>query len=288
MMMTEGLFTPDQVLHADKSQVGAKAHNIAQMSKVTNTPAAHVVGSALHDLYREKGEEGLTELRDWLAGMPPGNYAVRSSGSLKAGEVRLFEDGAGLSMAGWFESIIGVASGELFDAIIACYKAVDSFRIGRMTAALDRKSQDVSLAIILQPYVSAVRSAVLYTVDPFRPGPGTYMLASGTWGACHALVAGETTGDTYRIPRDGGSPQIIRISSKPWMWILEEGSGLVRKATPSAQVQAPCFTSDDLISLKDIGFLLERHFGQPQDVELVHSGSAWVPVQSRPLQRATS
>ena len=286
--MPSYLYTPDQVLHSDKSQVGAKALNIAQLSKITGTPTAHVVGSAWHDLYREKGVDGLTDLSEWLAKMPSDNYAVRSSGTVKAGEVTLFEDGVGLSMAGWFESIIGVACGELFDAIISCYDSVDSFRIQRMIEALGRKSEDVSLAIILQPYVPAIRSAVLYTVDPFRPEPGTYMLASGTWGACHALVAGETTGDTYRIPRDGGSPQLIRISAKPWTWVLDEGAGLIRKPTPSAQVKAPCLTSDDLVSLKEIGLLLERHFGQPQDVELVHSGSAWVPIQSRPLQRAAS
>lgn len=285
--MTRGLFTPDQVLNSPRGDVGAKAKNIAQMSKITNTPAAHVVGTVWHDLYKEKGVQGLAELRRWLASMPPDIYAVRSSGTVKAGEVTLFEDDIGFSMAGWFESMIGVPSHELFDAVISCYRSADAVRIQRMTAELDRKPQDVSLAVILQPYVSATRSAVLYTIDPFRVGAGTHMLASGTWGACHALVAGETTGDAYRIPRDGGDPQVVRISAKPWMWVLDEGSGMVRKPTPSAQVEASSLSGDDLNHLRDIGLLLERHFGLPQDVELVHSGSAWVAVQSRPIQRAT-
>lgn len=286
--MNSCLFAPDQVLHSSKSQVGAKALNIAQMSSITNTPGAYVVGSAWHDLYRKNGVAGLTELHEWLASMPSDIYAVRSSGTIRAGEVRLFEDGVGFSMAGWFESIVGVTSPGLFEAIISCYKSVDSVRIQRLTATLEREARDVSLAVILQPYVPAIRSAVLYTVDPFRPGAETHMLASGTWGACHALVAGETTGDTYRIPRDDGSPQLVRISKKPWTWVLDDGSGLVRKPTPPGQVETPCLTNDDLISLREIGLLLERHFGLPQDVELVHSGSAWVPVQSRPVQRAMS
>lgn len=284
--MTSYLFTPDQVLHAPISQVGAKARNIARMAEIIDTPAAHVVGSAWHDLYKEKGVEGLAELRRWLAGVPPDIYAVRSSGAVKKGEISLFEDGAGFSMAGWFESIIGVIPGQLFDAVISCYQSVESLRVEKMTAAFDARPRDVSLAVILQPYVPAIRSAVLYTVDPFRPGAETHMLASVTWGACHALVSGEITGDTYRIPRAGGSPELVRTSKKPWLWVLDEGSGLVRKPTPSCQVEAPCVTNDDLMSLRDVGMLLERHFGPPQDVELVDPGSAWVPIQSRPVQRA--
>jgi pyruvate,water dikinase len=286
--MANNLLAPDEVLHAPLDQVGAKARNIAKLAKIVSTPAAHVVGSAWHDVYREKGIEGLAELRDWLASMPAGTYAVRSSGIIRSGTTTLFEDGAGLSMAGWFESMIGVASGALFDAIISCYRAAASRRVEKMIATLDAKPRDVWLAVILQPYVPAVRSAVLYTVDPFRLDAGAHMLVSATWGACHALVSGEITGDTYRLPRCGGCPELVRPSPKPWLWVFEERSGLVRKATPTAQVEPPCVTHDDLHSIKEIGVLLENHFGGPQDVELVDTGSTWLPVQTRPIQRASA
>jgi len=168
---------------------------------------------------------------------PP--LAVRSSATVEDSDVTAF--------AGVFHSELNVARDGVAHAARACWSYV--FDWGAITHAL-RNNVDpmrMRIALLVQEMVPASRAGVLFTRDPSGAQPDVAVV-SWSHGVADALMQGDESGNSARIPRDGPSP------AEPVLRRLHE-------------------------VLKPI----EAGLGPPQDVEwALHDGEV-VFLQTRPI-----
>ena len=184
---------------------------------------------------------------------PGATLAVRSSA--------VGEDGAA-SFAGQYESVLGVAPSSLTRACLTVLASLYSPRAVLYRLRHGMEHTDTPMAVLVLAMVDAKASGVLYTVDPCAPHTRR-MRIDAVAGLGDALVSGEALAQEYLADRDPP-----RLTARPGKPLLEDGR--VRE-------------------LLRMGFLLEKYFGAPQDVEwCLDAKEALVIVQSRPLAEPPS
>lgn len=166
--------------------------------------------------------------------------------SLVARSSSVIEDAAESSMAGQFESVIGIEGFEEFAA--AVQTVLDSRR--RAGAA------DHPIAVLIQPLIEPAYGGVLFGADPVT-GRSDRRVVSAIEGGPEPLVSGEREGSRYILDDRGR--------------VLEYH-----------QNDGPKLASSDLRRLVDLSGEVAEIFGGPQDVEwaIGTDGKLWL-LQSR-------
>jgi len=145
----------------DPAEVGGKAAALAELAAAGFAPPAFfVIPAGAID-----GAE-VAELEAALAKLGPGPFAVRSSA--------VGEDGAGLSHAGQFTSVLNVATGDVLAAV----------------------------SVIVQNMVDPRSAGVAFSADPVS-GRRDHIVISAVSGLGDRLVAGEVDGEDWVVGRDG-------------------------------------------------------------------------------------
>lgn len=187
-----------------------------------------------------------------VAGHPAVAEAFRRAGGeqqdLVARSSSVVEDTAASSMAGQFESVIGISGLDAFTKAVA--------------AVLDSRERagaaDQPIAVLVQPLIDPAYGGVLFGVDPVT-GRSDRRVVSAVTGGPERLVSGEVNGSRYLLDTAGKALD-FEANDGPQLPVTH----LARLAGLSAQV--------------------ERAFGRPQDVEwaIAHDGHLWL-LQSRPV-----
>lgn len=158
------------------------------------------------------------------------------------------------SMAGRFESVVGVRG---WDDFVAAVGTVLQSR-----EALTQAGEDAGhapLAVLVQPLLDVVEGGVMFTADPVSGDPDV-IVVSAVQGPPEGLVSGETSGSTYRLAPDGD------VMSKD---LAEESADL---------------DADTIGPLAELARQAEDHFGGPQDVEWARDRDGDLQLlQSRPM-----
>lgn len=240
----------DDEAATDEGAAGAKAAALARAHRaglpivpgfVLTTAAVErlAAGSPLpddvHAAWRELSAEGRRAL------------VVRSSSTV--------EDLGDSSMAGRFESVVGVRGPEEFERAVATVVA------SRETAAAgsDALTGREPLAVLVQPLLDARSGGVLFGIDPVSGREDRLVVAAVTGGP-DRLVSGEVDGDRYELDRDGRRTDVTR----------GEGGVRLRKA--------------QLRALADLARRTAQVFDGPQDVEWAFDEENRLRLlQSRPV-----
>ncbi|MCZ2857294.1 PEP/pyruvate-binding domain-containing protein [Blastococcus sp. VKM Ac-2987] len=175
------------------------------------------------------------------------SLVVRSSSTV--------EDLGDSSMAGRFESVVGVDGPEEFR------RAVDVVIASRETAAAgsDTLTGREPLAVLVQPLLDARSGGVLFGIDPVS-GREDRLVVAAVSGGPDRLVSGDVDGDRYELDRSGRRTDVTR------------GDGGVRLRRPQLQ------------ALADLARRTARVFGGPQDVEWAFDEQGRLRLlQSRPV-----
>jgi pyruvate,water dikinase len=169
--------------------------------------------------------------------------------SLVARSSSVVEDMAGSSMAGQFESIIGI---EGFEAFVA---AVCAVRDSRERA----DARDHPIAVLVQPLIEPRFGGVMFGCDPVS-GRSDRRVVSAVEGSPEPLVSGEVDGSRFLL--DARSAKVLELS-------VDDGPRLPQPA---------------LRRLVDLSAQVAEVFGGPQDVEwaIATDGQLWL-LQSRPV-----
>lgn len=181
--------------------------------------------------------------------------AVRSSAAQ--------EDGQAASFAGVHESIMDVVPADCERAVRACWASTWT------SSAVDYRSRRElrrhgGMAVLVQPYVDAVASAVVFTCDPLTSSADEITLNLGL-GAGERLVSGTASAETIRYQRA----------------TLRE---IERSVPPrDGETVAGLIADDELLDLVVDCLEIEDEFGAAVDVEAVWDGTRWVLVQARPV-----
>jgi pyruvate,water dikinase len=214
----------------------AETHGLATLGGVVLTTAFSdaVDGGAdvaTHPAVREAFERAGGDERDLVA---------RSSS--------VVEDSAESSMAGQFDSVIGISG---FDAFVI---AVDKVLTSRERAG----AADQPIAVLVQPLIDPAFGGVMFGVDPVT-GRSDRRVVTVVRGGPEPLVSGEVDGARYLLDPDA---TVLEFDAN-------DGPSLER-----AHLRALTRLSHDVAEA----------FGGPQDVEwaLADDGHLWL-LQSRPV-----
>lgn len=193
------------------------------------------------------------------ATFPGCRVALRSSA--------LGEDTAGISFAGLYRTLLDVDK----DSLVAAYKEVIASKYGAKAIAYRRKRgyrhEDIEMCVGCLAMVDAGVSGVTYSSDPGADAREVIRI-NAIPGIAKGVVDGTRTTDLFLVSR-----------AKPYAEVYRE----MRQGRehPGA---ASVLTPDQVKKLAETALVLEKHFGQPQDVEwsFDRQGVLFI-LQSRPI-----
>jgi pyruvate,water dikinase len=232
----------------DAALTGGKA---AALAKGSVAGLAALPGVVLTTAFSDAVDAGAE-----VAGHPAVREAFERAGGNDRGLVArsssVVEDTSSSSMAGQFESVIGITG---FDAFVDAVKAVLDSR-ARAGAA------DHPIAVLVQPLIEPLYGGVMFGIDPVT-GRTDRRVVSAVKGGPEPLVSGEVDGSRYLLD-----------ASKP--------AGA--KVLEFAANDGPSLGQDDLRRLVELSRTVASVYGGPQDVEwaIGHEQQLWL-LQSRPV-----
>jgi pyruvate, water dikinase len=146
-------------------------------------------------------------------------------------------------------------------------------------------TQAPEVAVVLQQFIPAVQSGVLFTRNPINGADERVIEAS--WGLGEAIVSGLVTPDRYRLQRQGQileqTPGLKDIAIYPGV----EGQ-TQEVAVESDRVRALCLERQQLEQLNDLATRCEQQFQQPLDIEWCFEGSTLYLLQCRAVTRISA
>ena len=143
--LLNNLLSYKDIIDNDIKDVGAKAYNVALLSKEFNVPK----GIVLYDLPIKTNE-----IKEALN---CSKYIVRSSSNV--------EDSKNLSWAGCFDTIPNVSIEELEEAIKTCLDSKNNERV-KEYKKLHNVNKEVKISVIIQEYIESDYNGVAFSANP--------------------------------------------------------------------------------------------------------------------------
>lgn len=234
----------DQADARDPTLTGGKAASLAGAA----AGGLHVLpGVVLTTAFSDAIDDGAL-VRDHAALRDAFARAGGDRHSLVARSSSVVEDTAESSMAGQFESVIGIDGADEFAAAVQ--------------AVLDSRAQasaeDDPIAVLVQPLLEPAFGGVMFGIDPVT-GRTDRRVVTAVEGGPQALVGGEVTGARYVLDELGE--------------VIDEDRG-----------DGPALGRANLRLLMNLSTEVATAFGGPQDIEwaIDDDDIAWL-LQSRPV-----
>ncbi len=245
----------------DSSLVGGKAVNLAAMIRAgLPVPDGFVVTTAAYLARNTHRDEIFQQVRQAHAKLvsPIASPLVAARSSATA------EDLAGASMAGQYETFLNLATVDaLFDAVIGCWKSVQSDRVRAYLSEQSIDCDTVCMAVVVQRLVPATVAGVLFTTNP-RTGSSSEMLIEAAWGLGESVVSGQVQPDLIRVATERCEVLQYTLADKS-IRLLPGHSEM--EATPDNLRRRACLDFTAIRQLAELGRRAARHFDHPQDIE---------------------
>ncbi|CVK19428.1 phosphoenolpyruvate synthase [Sporomusa sphaeroides] len=200
-------------------------------------------------------------------------YAVRSSATA--------EDLPNASFAGQQDTYLNIkGQEELLTHVRKCWASLFTDRaiVYRTKNGFDHR--EVYLSIVIQQMVIPEVSGIMFTADPVN-GNRTVVSIDASFGLGEALVSGLVTADLYKV-KDHVILNKKIARKKLAIYAVPEG-GTVTQELPAAQQEQQVLTDSQIIDMAGLGKKIEKHYGQPQDIEFCVAQNECYIVQSRPI-----
>ncbi|RPJ60635.1 MAG: phosphoenolpyruvate synthase, partial [Dehalococcoidia bacterium] len=223
----------------------------------------------------------VNEIQNAYRKLGGGLVAVRSSATA--------EDLPDASFAGQQRTFLNIQGEDaVVQAVQGCWASLFESR-----AIFYRNEQgydhfQVGIAVPVQRMIQSEAAGVLFTVEPLT-SDRSKILIEGIFGLGEAIVSGDLTPDQYTLNKENLRIIEKKVVKQEWQLVrnLEATVGDLEtniKAPVHSDRQTQQKLSDeDIISLAEIGTLLETHYKVPQDVEWAKEGNKIFIVQTRPV-----
>ena len=222
-------------------------------------------------------EEAFEDLKD-QCGVESPRLAVRSSATA--------EDLPDASFAGQQDTYLNVQGiDDLEQKVRKCIASLFTGRAISYREENDFDHDDVEISVGVQQLVNAKCSGVMFTLNP-QNGDRSKAQIEGNWGLGEAVVSGEVNPDNFLVDKVVLEVVERNISAKSIKTVVVD-DGVENQEVAEERQQEPCLTDDELLKLTEYGKKIEKHYGQPQDIEWVIDSDLEFPdnifvVQSRP------
>jgi pyruvate,water dikinase len=218
---------------------------------ILEAPIPEDVENAIREAYRELSKR--LKIDNPLV-------AVRSSASA--------EDLPEASFAGQQETYLNVkGEDEVVDKVKSCWASLFTPRaiFYRVQHGIDH--QKAAMAVVVQKMVNSRSSGVMFTLHPVT-GDTNVIVIESSWGLGEAIVGGRVTPDEIVV--DKRTLRIVdkKINKKEVMIVydVEKGENVVVKV-PEDMAEKPSISDEEAIILAKYGLQIEKHYGNPMDIE---------------------
>lgn len=200
-------------------------------------------------------------------------FAVRSSATA--------EDLPTESFAGQQDTYLNIIGKEaILKHISKCWASLFSERavIYRTRNGFDHRK--TKLSVVVQKMIFPQAAGILFTADPLTSNRKMLSIDAG-FGLGEAMVSGLVNADVYKVCND----QMIdkKISTKKLAVHALKGGGTKVQEIEAEKQKTQVLTDEQILALGRLGKKIEKHFGQPQDIEWCLDGDTFHVVQSRPI-----
>lgn len=250
----------------------AESVSNAIRTKIESTPINPSVAAVLREAYEELC------FRHSEIDMP---VAVRSSAT--------GEDAANASFAGQYESYLGIIGGD--DVINSVRKAWSSLFAARAITYRKWQNQhfkDTPMAVGVIRLIHARCAGVAFSAHPVTRKRDR-IVVEGSWGWGEAVVQGVVQADHIEMDKETGRViEYVNADKKIVSTFDHTARGVIERDMPQRFRNAPCLTDAMLSELWETVGKVEKHYGQPVDLEWVFDRH-WTPgqpvsvVQTRPI-----
>ncbi|WP_297970299.1 phosphoenolpyruvate synthase [uncultured Amaricoccus sp.] len=212
--------------------------------------------------------------------------AVRSSATA--------EDLPDASFAGQQETFLNVrGDAALLDACRRCYASLFTDRAITYRQLKGFDHRQVALSVGVQQMVRADLggAGVMFSIDT-ETGFDKAVLINAAWGLGENVVQGAVNPDEYQVFKPllsaPGSRPILekRLGAKERKLVYAGAGGTATRNVPTSKAERAAFvlSDDEILALARQAVAIERHYGQPMDMEWAKDGEtgAIFIVQARP------
>ena len=225
------------------------------------TKASERLRDLVEDL--ELPEETAAAVRDAYARLSDGDdvpVAVRSSA--------LAEDLSTASFAGQLQTYLWVEGADaVVEHVRRCWSGffTPEALSYRHRQGIDAK--DARMSVGVQQMVPARSAGVLFTLNPVN-GDRSKIVIESTWGVGEALVSGEVDPDRFTVDKVTLDLLSTVIGNKQVEHRPDpSGGGVVVGEIEADRRSLPSLSGEEAVALARMGKAIERHAGQPQDIE---------------------
>jgi len=247
--------------------------DLAAVTAVSTDLRARIEGTELAPALVEEVRDAYARLGD---ASRPAVVAVRSSATT--------EDSVTASFAGLQDTYLWVTSADdVLEKLKCCWGSLYSVESLSYRLRHGMPESGVAMAVVIQRMVDARSAGVMFTRSP-TTGDRSVITIEASWGLGSAVVSGEVTPDRWVVAKITGEVQRREISGKQVEHVPAGGGGVVAREVEPARRSQPALSDAELQALRALGRAIERHYGQPQDIEwAIERGSDRVLLlQSRP------
>ncbi len=278
----------------DKSMnayVGGKGANLGEMTRAglpvpygfcltTRVYDEFATGLELEGLSGEEARALLQEgslsescmkaIREAVKKFPEGTlFSVRSSATA--------EDLPYASFAGQQDTYLNISADGLEEAVKNCFVSLYTDR-----AVSYRQQNGIkkpSMSVVVQQMVCSDASGVMFTADPVS-GRRTHLVIDAIFGLGEAIVSGLVSPDHIVYDKKNGKIVSEDIACKEFAIIPLKEGGTEHKTLNSTET---VLLKEDIKQLAQLGELLEKHYGIPQDVEWAIQDNKLYVLQTRAI-----
>lgn len=199
-------------------------------------------------------------------------FAVRSSSPE--------EDLAGSSFAGGYETILGVTTDKLEDAVRRAFASCLDVRVAVYKAQHGFNVHKPSIAVVVQMQIASEVAGVGFSLNPVTNNYDEAVF-NANWGLGETVVAGLATPDTFVVNKVTGEIVQKQIGGKETsIWLLPTGGTEERK---DSRCDQPSLTDDQVAELARMVDDVDNLYGCPMDTEWAWSGGKLYLLQGRPI-----
>ncbi|MGA2417950.1 MAG: PEP/pyruvate-binding domain-containing protein [Candidatus Staskawiczbacteria bacterium] len=199
--------------------------------------------------------------------------AVRSSATAEDSKIDAW--------AGQLDSFLYVTKDNLLQCVQKCWASLYTPRALFYRVERKMRRKQVSVAVVVQKMANSDVSGVCFTVHPVTRDKDQ-MIIEACWGLGEALVQGIITPDSYVIEKSTLGIIDINIGNQDKQ-ILKAKIETEEKPVPKNLREKQKLTEKQIKELAKICINIEKHYGDPRDIEWALEKGKFYIVQSRPI-----
>ncbi|MEZ5572808.1 MAG: phosphoenolpyruvate synthase [Halioglobus sp.] len=209
-------------------------------------------------------------------------YAKLGSGPVAVRSSATSEDTGSTSFAGMHETFTNVNGVDaLLQHVVSCWASAYGQRVisYRKSQAM---TEEPTLAVVVQVMLDSQRSGVMFTADPATNDP-TSIVIEGAFGLGEVVVGGQVEVDTYQVAKAGPRLRQVRIGNKAFKIVRSADGGEQHVQLSDDEAVRRVLTDDEVLLLANLALRVEKHYGEPQDMEWAFADGQFFLVQTRPI-----